>query len=309
MTKKIFNIIDKISREHNKKTFGYLNKDDLKNEIWVICLEMIKEYDKSKGELEHFLRVGVKNRLINRFKDITKSVRSPCPRCEFFRESGDPDSCKKFHLERELCSKWKNYKMSTDSRNSLLNAAEQQYERFSGENLVNNIISSELKNFIESKINIKFLHDFRELISGSKISKKKMAKLKVEINNLLNENNDAVIDITVNGKELERQGIYIPKVRPNEDKSAYLKRCLPYVIKNEGLTEESGPKKCEMLWQKYIEKEKKKGKTRGDYLVEQTGISFFSQPKNKIEEDKNKKKNTTDNLIDEPPSPENNNVV
>src|SRR5687767_13562075 len=102
MDPKIFEIIDRIAEEHSgpRKTFGYLNEDDLKNEIWAICLEKLKDFNEERGELEHFLRVLVKNRLVNRFKDITKSVRSPCPRCVYYDPDNSPSDCGKFGDDR-----------------------------------------------------------------------------------------------------------------------------------------------------------------------------------------------------------------
>lgn len=104
---KVFDIINRISHEHSHKTFGYLDENDLKNEIWIICLEKLKDFDPSRGYLEHFLRTSVKNRLVNRFKDITKSVRSPCPRCPFYRHKEEVD-CVKFTDNKHQCNKWRN---------------------------------------------------------------------------------------------------------------------------------------------------------------------------------------------------------
>ena len=126
MTDEAYRIIEKISREHCKKTFGYLDQDDLKNEIWIICLEKLKDHDPERAPLEHFLRVAVKTRLINRFKDITKSVRSPCPRCMYYNASGENFGCNKFGENKNECNKWRSYKLSIQSRNSLLNASESQ---------------------------------------------------------------------------------------------------------------------------------------------------------------------------------------
>ena len=65
MDSKTFDIIERISNEHCFKTFGYLKEEDLRNEIWIICLEKLSDFNYDRGELEHFLRVSVKNRLIN----------------------------------------------------------------------------------------------------------------------------------------------------------------------------------------------------------------------------------------------------
>ncbi len=203
ISKRVYGIIDKIANEHSgqRRTFGYLNSDDLKNEIWLICLSKLKDFDKRRGELEHFLRVLVKNRLVNRFKDITKSVRSPCPRCPFYDKGNSPSDCAKFGDDRYLCSKWRNYQLSVESRNSLINTTENQYEREMHENSLDRMIGKELKTAVLSKID-KFYHrDLEELMSGGKIPKQRVKRLKKEITRILEEiENDKAVQLTIKGE-------------------------------------------------------------------------------------------------------------
>lgn len=180
MTKETFELIDRIAKEHSKKEFGYLTQEDLRNEIWVICLDIISSFTKDKGELENFLRVSVKNRLINKFKDITKTVRSPCPRCPYFKPDEIPD-CAKFGEDKYSCKKWKNYTLSVSSRNSLLNASEQQSERSTDDKYTNYIIADEMYLIVKSHINPNFLYDFEKLHKGENLTKNKLKKLKIEI--------------------------------------------------------------------------------------------------------------------------------
>ncbi len=197
MDKEVFNTIEKISKEHCRKTFGYLDEDDLKNEIWLICLDKLADYTEERGELEHFLRVSVHNRLVNRFKDITKSVRSPCPRCPFFDPGESPSDCSKFGDDRHLCKKWNNYQLSIESRNSLLNAAEQTEERSGKDNIVNSLAADELKLLVVGKIDKTYDHDLHLLISGGKLPKQRLKKLKKEIARVLALK---TVEITVRGK-------------------------------------------------------------------------------------------------------------
>jgi hypothetical protein len=202
-----FEIIDRISKEHSHKTFGYLTEEDLRNEIWTICLDKVKDFSYERGELEHFLRVTVRNRLINKFKDITKSVRSPCPRCEFHDPKNSPSECSKYGDERYECSKWRNYQLSIESRNSLLNATEQQIERASSDNMLNKLIGTELKDIIYQNIDKSFHHDLQQLMSGGKISKQRLKRLKREIINILTEKNltdNKLVQLRVRGKNATR---------------------------------------------------------------------------------------------------------
>jgi hypothetical protein len=207
MNERTFEIIDRISKEHCHKVFGYLDENDLKNEIWAICLEKIKDFDYERGELEHFLRVSVKNRLVNRFKDITKSVRSPCPRCEFYDPGNSPSDCRKFGDDRNECGKWRNYQLSIESRNSLLNATEQQVERSSADTMLNKMMGNELRNIIYEQIDKTFHYDLQQLMSGGKISKQRLKRLKREIIKILTEKNltdNSLVEIKVRGKNASR---------------------------------------------------------------------------------------------------------
>lgn len=184
LDKKTFEMIDRISKEHCNNVFGYLNKDDLKNEIWIICLERLKFFKGKRGKLEHFLRVTVKNRLINRFKDVTKSVRSPCPRCEFYKENR-VQPCTRYNDAKDQCKKWQNYQLSIVSRNSLLNSAEQQQERCLSDNILTKLSANEMKEIVRKNLPIEYKHDFEKLERGEKICQQDMKKLRTVIYDLL----------------------------------------------------------------------------------------------------------------------------
>lgn len=179
-------LIEQISKEHSNNTFGYLTKDDLKNEIWVICLDAVKHYNKKRGPLENFLRVSVKKRLINKFKDVTKSVRSPCLRCEYYDKGNSPSDCSMFGDDRHLCKKWKNYQLSIESRNSLLNSVEHKNERVIEDNSLNIAMINELKEKIYANIDRSVLHDFNEFLGGKILPFQKMNRLKRTISEILN---------------------------------------------------------------------------------------------------------------------------
>ncbi len=203
MDEKTLEIINRIAREHSRnlkrRPFGYLDRNDLKNEIWAICLDKIKDYDPNKGELEHFLRVLVKNRLVNRFKDITKSVRPPCPRCEFYDpKSKDGIDCKKFGEDKHNCSKWRNYQLSTESRNSLLNSAEPKNERCTREDILQKVSTEQLKEIVKLKITRHYQRDLEQLISGGKIPKQRLKKLRKEILRILDEHSLPIVNLTIN---------------------------------------------------------------------------------------------------------------
>lgn len=188
MDEKTFNIIEKIANEHSRvdknRPFGYLTKDDLKNEIWVICLEKLNDFDYSRGNLENFLRVTVHNRLVNKFKLITRSILKPCLKCPFNNPAKEIH-CEKFGEEKNLCDKWNKYITTTNSRNSLLNSQEEQIQQGHNESSIDKMSGEEIKQYILSKLPENYIRDFNEFSSNGKLSKKKIRKLKLEIQKIL----------------------------------------------------------------------------------------------------------------------------
>lgn len=177
MDQKTFDLIEKIAKEHCNKTFGYLDKNDLKNEIWVICLEKLHEYDPSRGVLEHFLRRAVKTRLINRYKDVTKPVRSPCTRCKFFNPLED-NFCGKFGKEYNNCRKYNNHRLSVESRNSLINSVEEYSETMTPYTTLDLISNKEMQASILEHLDESLHSDFRQMVTGGKISKRAQDRLR-----------------------------------------------------------------------------------------------------------------------------------
>lgn len=198
LTKATEELIGQIAREHSKKTFGYLDRKDLESEVWRICLEILPDYDKDTGnKLEHFLRVGVRNRMVNRFKEITKSVRSPCSRCPYYSMSKDGKTdCNRFknsgtqkepEVGRMECDKWKSFQMSILSRNSLLNPVESKVEQEVQDNPANKLIAKEFVDVIIQNVDDQTKKDLMNIMSGSKISKSKLEKVREIVRNILEE--------------------------------------------------------------------------------------------------------------------------
>ena len=188
-----------IATEHSYNVFGYLDSSDLKNEIWVICLEVLPNYNAETGPLEHFLRVSVKNRLVNRFKEITKSVRSPCTRCPFYNPVPNlKRDCKLFKNSgtqksplpgRMSCDKWKNYKLSIKSRNSLLNPIESMIEQATTISPLDELIGHELYDIIYKNLDCESQKDLNTILSNRKLNKIRLDKLRKNIKNILKSRN------------------------------------------------------------------------------------------------------------------------
>lgn len=197
LTDEVVELITRISEEHSSNIFGYLEIEDLRSEIWIICLEALSEFDINTGKLENFLRASVKNRLINRFKEITKSVRPPCLRCEHACKNKPDTDCSlvknagtmarptKFRM---ACQKWNKYELSVSSRNSLLNSTEYVQEEYHSNCPLNISANKELVEKLKSKISDQeMLNDIQKLMDGISIDNKSMQKLKEKAMQILDE--------------------------------------------------------------------------------------------------------------------------
>jgi hypothetical protein len=70
-----------------------------------------------------------------------------------------------------------------------LNATEQQGDRVTGDTALNRIISDEIKELVISEIDDAYHHDLQQLMSGGKISKQRLKRLKREIIRILTMKN------------------------------------------------------------------------------------------------------------------------
>ncbi len=186
LTQDEFDTIERIAKEHSGKPFAYLTKEDLYSEIWVICLQALPEFDPSgHNKLEHFLRVSVRNRLVNLYKEKSKSVRSPCSRCEFYDPGGSPSNCAKFGEEFMRCDKWRNYLSSVERRNALLNAIGDPCERPIKNETLDSIFTKELAEIMSDCLSPDIYADLIKVLEGEHIPKNKEERLRDEIRGVL----------------------------------------------------------------------------------------------------------------------------
>ena len=173
MDKKVRETIQSIAEAHSNKTYSYLEKDDLKSEIWCICIGALQEYEPKHGPLENFLRKTVRNRLVNRFKEITKTVSSPCPKCEFF-DTTKPGDCAMFGEEKGKCDKWKKYQINLESRNNLLAVSDYNKTEAQKTSHVDILANKEMLLLIREKLSKEFQYEMDRFLSGEKINQRKM---------------------------------------------------------------------------------------------------------------------------------------
>ena len=188
MDQATFDLITRIANDQSKKTFSYYSREDIRQEIWAICIKCLPDYDPLRGELEHYLRSSVKNALINRFVAVTKKIRVPCKRCPFFNKSKEI-FCGKFGIETSHCSKYSNYLIADSSKDGLINSIEDSDNQFLDKSASDHVISAELKTLILSKLDEKLKIDFESYMNNSRLPRKRLNKLTKAVGVILKEAN------------------------------------------------------------------------------------------------------------------------
>jgi len=69
LLKQAMPIIEKIAKQSKSKTFAYFEKEDIYQEIYIICINALRHYDPKRGKLINYLRCSVRNRLFNLMRD------------------------------------------------------------------------------------------------------------------------------------------------------------------------------------------------------------------------------------------------
>ena len=64
-----------------KFAFTYQGVEDVEQRAWELALEGLAKFDESKGDVRHFLRVHIRNRLINDKRDLYIRDDLPCKKC------------------------------------------------------------------------------------------------------------------------------------------------------------------------------------------------------------------------------------
>ena len=72
----IYQVIQKVAKNHRNKSFGYFTEEDIEQEAWIIALKKLPQFEEQKGKhkdvaksLEHWLNKVVSSRLKNLYRD------------------------------------------------------------------------------------------------------------------------------------------------------------------------------------------------------------------------------------------------
>jgi len=165
-------IITKIAKLHRKSNiFAYYTEDDIEQEIWILCLDALKRYIKNRGNLEHYLNTHVSNRLKNLKRD------------KYYRPDDDISVNSKSRQRMNLINALPINIIKDSTRNRLLAS--------SSSSCVNNpsdiLTYYETKKYLEDNIPIDLLSSFNELISGNKIPRSILNKLRIIVVKILKD--------------------------------------------------------------------------------------------------------------------------
>ncbi len=183
--------LDNISKKLIYKfKFGYHDLDDMKQQAAIFAMEGLKNYDSSRP-LENFLWTHVRNRLFNFKRDNYSRPDNVCIGCPFFdpKFKKSENQCEKFTNKQE-CSIYYNWSNRNDNKKKLMQTVDSDsvgQKQDSNNDIADLISNSELLDFIEENIHLKYRDIYLKIKGGCKVSKSDLDKLKSHITSLLEE--------------------------------------------------------------------------------------------------------------------------
>jgi DNA-directed RNA polymerase specialized sigma24 family protein len=160
-----------------------MGDDDIEQEARIIGWKALESYDWARP-LENFLRVHVRNRLINFKRDHFRKLEPPCTTCPHNDVRGRTENgCLKYQ-DKTNCDKWVKYVRRAESKNNLMNplpiieSIDHAREDFSVEN-------EDFVERIKAELCIEYRADFLKLMAGVKLPKHRLDILYEEIRMIL----------------------------------------------------------------------------------------------------------------------------
>lgn len=158
-------IIEAIAeRKRRTGAFAYFQGDDIAQEVWLICLRAVGEYDSTKGKLENYLARCVENRLKNLRRD--RYFRPPAGSIDKNGQTRD-----RINIVNALPL---GYGDIVSKRNS------QPDE---------NMAAEELRGQIESRLHEEILPDFQRMLDGERVTGARAERVRDAVTAALEEIN------------------------------------------------------------------------------------------------------------------------
>ena len=185
-TELILKIADRFAA---KFRFGYHDVQDMKQQCCEFALEGLAKYDPSKGQMENFLTVHVRNQLINMKRKQYSRPQPPCIGCPFYdpEKKVSDNQCVEFTQDRIDCDKFSAWVKRNSVKKGLMSP--RNLDDFPRHLLVagDDSTAKEIFNIINDKIPIPMRADFNRMLEGVSVPKYKRDKIIEEAKRILEE--------------------------------------------------------------------------------------------------------------------------
>ncbi len=173
-------IIERIAQHRRRNVFAYYDSNDVKQEIWVLCLQALDKFDPTKvspgipikKQIEHFLNNHVSNRMKNLKRD------------KYFRPQPIKSGVNRAKIRMDLVNALPLDICETKEGIIPLGSASRNHDP------VSHSLAKETIEFIEFRLPPHLKTPFIDLLSGNKVSNPTKIKLQELIKEILSELND-----------------------------------------------------------------------------------------------------------------------
>lgn len=185
--KEILEAIDKVkTRLSTKFKFGYYEKEDLEQEISILCMESLVRYDGRKP-LANFFWVHCRNRLCNFKRNKYERLDKPCIGCPFFDELKQVchSECKKYE-NKMSCDLYYNWFRRNEKKKNLVNKSGEshEYEPTIDADFIDSEEDNLILKIIDRDMPIILRDDFIKYKYGVRLNSIRMKVIREEINKI-----------------------------------------------------------------------------------------------------------------------------
>lgn len=186
----VIKVIEKvINRTCSKYTFGYYERDDIKQEAFIIAINALEKYDGVRP-LENFLQVDLGNKLKNLKRDKYQRIEKPCLKCPLYNLSIE-SQCDKY-TDKTECDLYRNWYNRNETKKNLVvpicfnNVNDEQEESMKyTDSVLSNLSEAEILQIVEENLPADLRKDFIKLRFGAKLSRYHKAKIQEAIMEIL----------------------------------------------------------------------------------------------------------------------------
>ncbi len=186
----------KISKSISSKfRFGYYEKEDIEQEVYILCVNALERYDSSQP-LENFLWTHVKNRLCNLKRNKYERKETPCLKCPLYdklRQVND-SQCQKFEDKCD-CDLYKKWVYRNNAKKALSGASSSKETSIIQANDVRKELNNhehaemeEIFNIIDRELPAELRQDYVKYKYGVRLKKATVAALLETLRSILERN-------------------------------------------------------------------------------------------------------------------------